>query len=222
MDIDGWALLVAIGSLIVAGWAIRYSREQANSAIEQAVSAVRSADAAHLQADSALRQLELSEKVRREQQEPYVVVNIRPSEHVTNVFMLVIENLGTTVARNVRIACNPPIERVAEQELSGKFVLRDSFIFKQGIPVMPPGWKIELFFDISHKRLNSNLPLQYTFTVDTDGPFGPVEQLKYEVDLRIFTEVETLSIKGTHQGVKELEKIRKVAENISSALKRSL
>ncbi|TDB95350.1 hypothetical protein [Actinomadura sp. 7K534] len=222
MDFDAWALVVAIGSLIVAIWAIRYSREQAKSAIEQAISAVRSADAAHLQADSALRQLELSEKVRREQQEPYVVVNIRPSEHVTNVFLLVIENLGPTVARNVRIGCSPPIERVAEQELPGKFILRNSFIFNQGIPIMPPGWKIELFFDMSHKRLNSDLPLQYTFTADTEGPFGPVEQLTYEVDLRMFTEVETLTVKGVHQGVKEMEKLRKAAENISSALRRSL
>ncbi|ACZ84834.1 hypothetical protein [Streptosporangium roseum] len=209
------AALIALAALIVAILAWRAAKTQAAMAESQAADARRSADAANEQValgkdqlDVALRQLELEQQVRREQQEPYIVVDIQPSAFVSKAFLIVIENIGPTVARNVQIKFDPEIERFMDTDGMGIFVLAESFLFKNGIPAMPPGRRIELLFDFGYKRLNSDLPKEYTVTVDCEGPGGrPVETMTYKIDLRIYEGTEQLTVKNMHDGVKALENV---------------
>ncbi|MFF0243956.1 hypothetical protein ACWEU6_05195 [Streptosporangium sandarakinum] len=217
---------IAVGALIVSILAWLAAKTQARMAESQAADAQRSADAAKEQValgkdqlDVALRQLELEQQVRREQQEPYIVVDIQPSAFVSSVLLVVIENTGPTVARNVRIAFSPQIERFMDTDGFGRFVLAESHLFKNGIPAMPPGRRIELLFDLGYKRLNSDLPKEYTVTVDCEGPGGrPVETMIYKIDLRIYEGTEQLGVKNLHDGVKMLEKVKNELAGIRKLL----
>jgi hypothetical protein len=220
-----------IATAVVAGLAFvislltaRYAKQQAGAAIDQAADAQRSADAANDQAISArdqaetsARQLALEQKAHVEAQEPYVVVDLRPSDFVPEALMLIIENVGPTLARNVQIIANPPFQRTLDRPEEPKFA--ETLLFTQGIPYLPPGRKLEVFMDLGFQLFATDLPRQYEVTVKADGPFGPVEDLSYLIDLNVFT-ASRINIKTVHQGVQELEKLRHQVEKITKELSR--
>ncbi|WP_091080874.1 COG1361 family protein [Nonomuraea wenchangensis] len=220
-----------IAAFVVAGLAFvisiltaRYAKQQAGAAIDQAADAQRSADAAHDQAisardqaETAARQLALEQRAHIESQEPYVVVDLRPSDFVPEALMLIIENVGPTLARNVRIIANPPFQRTLDRPGEPEFA--ETLLFTQGIPHLPPGRRLEVFMDLGFRLFATELPRQYEVTVKADGPFGPVEDLSYLIDLNVFT-ASRINIKTVHQGVQELEKLRHQVEKIAEELSR--
>lgn len=230
MGVDAGELIVAVISLAISVvftlWFTRQqtaaAKQQAKAAIEQADSAKAQARSAEESARAAERQIQLTEQIRREQAEPYVVVDIRPSDHVSHVFELVIENVGPTVARNVRIRFDPPLERVGEASRPHWTPIRESLLLTQGIPLMPPGRRMEWFIDTTHERFDSDLPMQYTATVDAEGPFGPVETLTYKIDLAVYGGLNRLGVKNVHYGVKALEELVKATGRVSDALSRPI
>ncbi|WP_162795809.1 hypothetical protein [Nonomuraea lactucae] len=213
--LDIAAFIVSAIAIFVAIAVGRYARQQANAAIDQAVEAGKQADSANdqalsarEQADIANRQLALSEQIRREQSEPYITVDIVPSPIVSWVFLLVIENIGPTMARNVRITFNPPIQRVRDSDGRGALPMAEASMFREGIALMPPRRRIELFFDRTFDLVPSDLPKTYTVTVEADGPFGAVEPLTYKIDLNMYDEgYDRISPKNLHDGVQTLDKI---------------
>ncbi|MFC7650377.1 hypothetical protein ACFQX6_66100 [Streptosporangium lutulentum] len=212
--------LISVAALVVAGLAWRATRVQALMSQETSADTQRSADGTQDQAHTAREQLEHAEKVRREQLEPYVVVDIQPSIHNTQAFVLVIENIGPTVARNVKITFDPPVERLMEQRESsfGRFKLAETYIFTKGIPFMPPGRRIELLFDITFERLNSTLDMFYEVTVEAEWTEGRVEPMKYPIDLALYQEWELLGLKNINDGVRVLEEVRNKLGEIKNKL----
>nr|SBO94256.1 hypothetical protein BN4615_P3772 [Nonomuraea gerenzanensis] len=160
---------------------------------------------------SARQQFELAEKIRREQQEPHIVVDIHPSPHVSSVLILVIENIGSTVARDVRIAFDKPIERAVEDN-PNQHRLNEHRIFTEGIPHMPPRHRIELLFDYGPDRFEADLPMAYTVTVDAEWTGGRVDTLTYLIDLSVYYNVNYLGVKNLHDGVKMLGEVKKQLE----------
>jgi hypothetical protein len=128
-----------------------------------------------------LRQHTASERARRESAEPMVMVNIAPSDNDRNAMILTVENIGPSVARNVRIAVDPPPVRSFDE--SRRRPMHEWSLFKKGISVLPPRARLVYLFDFGSRRFNSELPTEYTFTVDADGPWGPVGTLVYRADL---------------------------------------
>ncbi|MGW4424932.1 hypothetical protein [Streptosporangium sp. NPDC004631] len=231
--------LVAIAALAISAITARLSRRQTNAAIDQSTDAQRSADAAkdqaasardqaemakdqavsaRNQAETAARQFALEQRVYRESQEPYVVVDIRPSEFAPEMFLLIIENIGPTIARDIHITADPPFQRTWDKEDVEPFA--NALIFTQGIPYMPPGRKLEIMFDVGFHLFASDLPRRYRVRVDANGPFGPVEPLTYLIDLEYYAGLEYHKIKTIHQGVQELEKLRKQMEKVAAELER--
>ncbi|GAA2166338.1 hypothetical protein GCM10009727_85820 [Actinomadura napierensis] len=137
------------------------------------------------------------------------------------MFVLVIENTGPTVARNVRIRFNPPLERVGETSRPNWKPIRNSLLLTNGIALMPPGRRMEWFFDLTHERFASTLPMQYTATVEADGPFGAVETLTYKIDMAVYGGINRLGAKTTHDGVKALEELVKATGQLANTLSRS-
>lgn len=229
MGIDASGLAVAVisvtTSILFTLWFTRLqtraTQRQADAATEQVAIARDQAVSARDAAETAQRQLALAEQVRREQVEPYVVVDIRPSDHVNRIFLLVIENIGPTVARNVRVHFEPPLARVGESDPSRRWKpIRDSSLLTSGIPTMPPGHRMEWIFDVTHERLSSNLPVEYTVTVDADGPIDKVETLTYKIDLRMYGGLNKLGVKGLHDGVKSLDKLVQATNSVAARLER--
>lgn len=178
---------VALGlsglSTMAAGWALIYGRAQARSAVES---------------------VKLNERAQREQAEPYVIADIRPRVPSSSLLVFVIENTGPTLARNVQVQVEPPLRTTLGPD-------RESVLNRgvtRPIPALPPGRRLTFIMDVAHQLFGSDLPRLYTVTVLADGPFGPVEQLTYVVDLDILrsTALERETLEASAKDIAESSK----------------
>ncbi|MFC8262703.1 hypothetical protein ACFUNF_35100 [Streptomyces sp. NPDC057291] len=184
METDQWSLAVSALALLVAAWAIKYGRDQAVS---------------------ARGQLDVARQVHREQNEPYVIVDVQPHDPGSFLLVLVIENVGPTMARNVKITASPELQSSHGGDVSEAL----QSVVARTIAMIPPGRKHKYFFDTS-KRFQSDLPLVFEFAVTSDGPMGPVETLRYTVDLAGIKE----ELVGERPTKKLEEKVGKLADEL--------
>ncbi|MEU3880597.1 hypothetical protein [Streptomyces californicus] len=147
------------------------------------IAAVISAWQAHIARSSGQRQLELAELIHREQNEPYVIVDIESYEPGHPMMVLVIENIGTTVARNVQISSDRPLESAFG---AGEDLRR---VLSHPIPMMPPGRRLKYVFDDADRwKADPPLPTSYVFSVQAEGPYGVMEPIEYTVDFSTLAE----------------------------------
>jgi hypothetical protein len=152
----------------------------------------------------ALVQVLQARKLREEQARPFVVVDFEPGFLVD----LTVENLGRTMARDVTIRFDKPLEST----LAGPREIDESPLLRQPIPTLPPGRKIRVLFDQYAARLEAKLPLTYDVALRYKGPFGKKEwEHPYRLDLGIYLG-SALPPKGVPELVAEVEKIRKELE----------
>jgi hypothetical protein len=143
-------------------------------------------------------------KLREEQARPFVIVDFEPGFLV----YLTVENLGRTMARDVSIRFDKPLEST----LSGPREIDESPLFRESIPTLPPGKKIRVLFDQYAARMKAKLPLTYDVTLRYKGPTGKKEwEHPYRLDLGIYLG-SALPPKGLPELVAEVEKIRKELE----------
>jgi hypothetical protein len=204
------AVIAILISVIVGGislYTANSARDSADAAQKQAASSAEQAIAVWEQVKVAYRQLEQADVARRESLEPYVVVNIEPSANSHQMLLLTIENIGPSVARDVRILPDPPLRRSYEKEGGPATPIMSWHIFTNGIAMLPPRRRIELPFDIIRERLpKGDLPDRYRFTVEATGPFGPVQTMIYDVDLSVYKH-EYVDDLTTHHVAKALREI---------------
>lgn len=122
--------------------------------------------------------------------------------------VLLIENIGPTVARNVQVTVTPPLE----SGLGDTHTQRLQRAMGRTFPMLPPGRRLKYVFDVPDRFSNTALPQVYDFTVRAEGPYGPVEDLAYTVDFGTWGE----SLVG-ERPMKRLE--QKVAD-VASSLKK--
>jgi len=78
-------------------------------------------------------------KLRKEQARPFVVVDFE----VGFLAYLTVENIGRTMARDVTIRFDKPLEST----LSRPREIDETPLFREPIPTLPPGKKIRVLFD---------------------------------------------------------------------------
>lgn len=191
INIERLSLMVAALALL----GVFYSWRQAQAAKTSADAARSQADSAREQVDLGRQQIELllkqvaqtdeAQRAMRQAQEeslqPMVVVDIVPAPNDRAVMMLVIENIGPSIARNVRIAASPPPSRASASP--DRKPMHEWHVFTRGIKTMPPRHRMEFFFDVGFERFKPGVANEFTFTVDAEGPFGHAPQLTFETDL---------------------------------------
>jgi hypothetical protein len=176
MNVGDW---IALGAAIGAIAAALTSWSQAKSSRTASAQAKRQAWAADEQVRLMRQQIQQTDDAQREQKQPYVIVDIQPMTPDVAALAFIIENIGTTVARNVRVSSTPPLESAWGQDLTD--TLQE--VTARTIPMLPPGRRLTFLFDDQSRMNNDSLPRVYTFTADCEGPFGPVEQMTYIADL---------------------------------------
>ncbi|WP_329109742.1 hypothetical protein OG792_13090 [Micromonospora sp. NBC_01699] len=188
------------------------AQEQAEMARQQAQMAHEQVDLGRRQIDLLLRQIEQAERMeaanrlaRREALEPVVIVDIAPGANDPGVFVLTIANIGSTIARNVQIKAPEEMLR------SDGTKMHEWTVFTEGIQTMPPGHRMQFFFDVSFQPFKGNSPLKCEFVVDCEGPFGPVQQATYVVDLTPY--------KGAWAAPTTLYSVVRQLENVTDAIK---
>ncbi|WP_392900725.1 hypothetical protein [Streptomyces sp. LN699] len=200
--------LIAVGSMVVAVLAACISLRQAKHASGQV-------KAAEEQVAVARQQLQHAEVVHREQNEPYVVVDIQPGD-TGGVLVVVVENIGSTIARNVRITVDPPLESGWGEDLTQMLTRA----FSQTFPMLPPRRRLQFLLDDQNRFQREDLPTAYTFTVRYEGPYGPVEDMEYVVDFGTYA--ETLLLNAPLEGVeKRLGEIRKELKSLTDSYGKS-
>ncbi|MFJ8720951.1 hypothetical protein [Streptomyces sp. NPDC093269] len=171
----------------------------------------------HQQTKAAARANALTERAQREQSEPYVIADIRERVPGSQLLAFVIENTGPTMARDVELTINPPLQTTLGDETAAK--LNEAVTRK--IPVLPPRRQLMFLMDVGNKLFNSDLPRLYTVIIKSAGPFGPVEPLTYTIDLDVLknTLLNRESLEwSTHIMAEEAQKARKAQEKQASAM----
>ncbi|WP_326549952.1 hypothetical protein [Micromonospora sp. NBC_01813] len=196
INVERLSVLVAALALlgIFYSWrSAQAARASASAAHSQAASARDQVDLGRQQIELLMKQIAQADEAQRatrqaqeEALQPMVVVDIIAAPDNRAVMMLVIENIGPSVARNVRIDVSPPPTRVAEDR--SRKAIHEWGIFANGIKTMPPRHRMEFFFDVGFRRFNSEINNAFTFVVSADGPLGPAPKLTYEIDLEALRE----------------------------------
>lgn len=199
----------AIGAVIALA-AVYFARVQARSAAAQTM--------------IATRQTELQQRIHEESAQPYVWADIRPHPQHGQLFQLLLKNEGPTVASNVTVKFDPPLEgwrgadRTSGPRMDGGGVAR--------FESLPPGRVMSWHLGLPSVALKEG-PTRFVVTIDGTGPFGELERLRYAVDLEDY-EMAATTVTGTLYGVSEsikkanssLDGITKKIGEISHSLRR--
>lgn len=81
----------------------------------------------------AALQVREAKRAREAQTQPFVVVSLQPSPVANFIIELVVENIGSTLARDVSFRFDPPLKSSLDDSR-----LEDSYLIQHGIPTMPP------------------------------------------------------------------------------------
>lgn len=160
----------------------------------------------------ARRQLKQARELREEEAAPFVVVDVVPSRNGFSLD-LVIENIGKTLATDVRIAFDPPISSTLD---GSGYDLADWSPLKEGIATLAPGRRLMALFDTGPQRYQAKLPLRYDVVVTCKDSRGRQQPpLPYVADLNLIYGRMYVAEKGVDEAVKELEGIRKALDPIT-------
>ena len=147
-----------------------------------------------------------AKRTREDQARPFVVVDVQPNEDVSwSILNLVIQNVGTTLARDVKIVFTPPLKTSQQgYDLAGSTLLRE------GIPTLPPRRRIAVLFDVSFQRVKTQLPMRYDAEVTFKDARGrQQETLRYIIDLGYLYGLQRVDQYGVHHMAKALRDIER-------------
>jgi hypothetical protein len=149
------------------------------------------------------RQLNEAKELREAQTRPFVVIDLGSSAHT--LFDLVVKNIGTTLARDVRFAFSPPIKSTDDDLDPNKIKM-----FREGISTLAPGKEIRTLFEKGPDRHASELPDTYEVTVSyTDQTGKRKYEEKIDLDFGLYWDRLTVTRRGVHDLHKQLETIAK-------------
>jgi len=154
----------------------------------------------------AWRQVREARRLREQQIRPFVVVDFEVEGWNTNVY-LEVGNLGASLARDVRIDIDPPLESAIDIDVGSLKMLNE------GIATLAPGKVYRTFFDMGFRRDEAKLRMTYEATVtytDETGERSFRETLNLDLDQ--YMNMRFVQKRGVHDLYKQLESIRKVME----------
>lgn len=172
-----WQAIGSVGTLVVAVVAALYARSQ----------------------------VKVAQAVRADQSQPQVVVDF--GLHLGFMVEIVISNIGTTTARNVKLSFNPPLASTFENPQDPFLASR---ILTEGIPTLPPGKEYHILFENGNARYNAKeLPASYEATAKFQDNRERLYEEKYILDFRLYYDYIITPNDGLHEVSKSLEKIQK-------------
>lgn len=141
----------------------------------------------------AKRQVDHAREERADRNRPFVTVTIEPSH--TIVANIVIRNNGATLAKDVRFTFDPPWESSDPERTR----IRESKIWREGIPTLVPGAELRIFADMFPDRHKTDLPTSYSVEVTCRGADGATFSETYVLDFDVFHGYSTATLYGVHE-----------------------
>jgi hypothetical protein len=140
---------------------------------------------------------------------PYVVASLDEQRPINGILSLVIKNTGKTVAKNVKLIFDPPLQTRYPD-------LLDWVLPSEGIPSIPPGYEIRTTLDnfVAYKKTG---PMKFTVTVTYFGGINNnVREDSYHIDLMLFRGiVHSVENKPPSETEKALQKLQRSTESIA-------
>ena len=206
---DASAIIAIVAAAISAG-AFLATLWQANIARDQAHTAADQADSARAQVLEARAQTALAEQARRDAAQPYVWVDFRLDPAHAFLVLVHLENNGPTVARNVRVSFNPPLPVIRDN-----LNLQTYSSFADGFSSLPPGRVMEWTLATGPELLGQgNLPQEYLVTITGEGPFGPMDELSYNLGLPEWRHTNATPIGTLHEVKKAIGDLTKAVGSL--------
>jgi hypothetical protein len=149
----------------------------------------------------AKRQVDDNRLARREQVQPYVVVDIEPSPASRQILEFVTRNTGATIAREVMIESSPPLPSIADYSLT------DSVLMTDGLPMLAPNQELRFFFAPAEDLVKAGGPLRYDITVTFKDLHGTPHTMNYTIDLAVLTSQWYVTVLGIHDLAKSTKSL---------------
>jgi len=134
------------------------------------------------------------------------------------IIYFVIKNVGKSIARNVKLKCEPILKTTRENIIN----FGELDIFKNGITEIPPSYELKTVFDttINYFDDKKNMPLTFDLKISYCGGLSN-ELIEYQqaLDLRPFKGLMFIKEKGIDALVERVEKIMNSHRNIENAVK---
>jgi hypothetical protein len=176
------------------------------------VTAVVAAGAAIVAGRVGIRQLGEARELRKAQAAPYVVAYAEASAASSVFVELVVKNLGTTAAHDVRVVIDPPPMRAAGGDAPASLTLPDL------IPVLVPGQEYRTFWDSGIARKDSGLPDRHDAVVTFSDTWGePATPLRYVLDWGPLWGRDVLTVWSLHDAAEALRDMRKYMRDWSES-----
>lgn len=145
-------------------------------------------------------------RAREDRTRPFVIVDVVPSGTSSHLLTLVVENIGETLAKDVKLTFDPPLETTFDDD----HAIEHSAMVTDGIKSMPPGRSITGIFDQGPARDKSDLPVRYDVTVELSDARGRTQEpLTYVLDLAPMFGLMFAQELGIHHAAKALQNIDK-------------
>ncbi len=143
-------------------------------------------------AGAAERTLQEMKNAREAESAPFVIVYFNFVFRMQTIY-LVVENIGKSVARDIRLKFSPELQvsQISRKRIESNTLLNDR------IKSLVPGYKIHIPFDFLNAYFQENLPTGYTIRVTYQGDKPlPEQTLEYDLDLGIFKVLDFITEKG--------------------------
>lgn len=165
---------------------------------------------------AAKRQTDLQKQIAMDAAQPYVWADIRPDTHQGGLLTLVVGNAGPTVATDVKVIFDPPLQMPFSDE-----VTHANEVLSRGLPSLPPGRTFVWNLGVAWQIVSDDGLKEYTLEVQADGPFGRLNPLVYKVridDIKQTRAVPDGSLHLVAQAVNDANKVLKsIAEKLPKA-----
>jgi hypothetical protein len=156
-------------------------------------------------AKAARDQTVIQRKLREDAAQPYVWADVRPEEEHGVVMQLLLGNSGPTVATDIRVTIEPPLPSIPQ--LEGARAAQERLA--EGFKSLPPGRTLGWWLGHGWNVIEKDGSQVHRITINANGPFGPIPELSYDIDLAEFREQEMSppgSLNGLTKAVKDLTK----------------
>jgi hypothetical protein len=166
-------------------------------------------------AKAAKDQTKIQGQLRIDAAQPYVWADMRENRESGSMLQLEVGNSGPTVATNVRVNISMPLP---SSSVSNENRLRGiEKRLAEGIRSLAPGRVITWTLGVGHQILAEEGGRSYTFTIDADGPFGPLETLSYTADLDDWRSMRDQPSGTLHTVRKSIDSLTKQIEKSTAA-----
>lgn len=168
-----------------------------------AIAAVVALAITWIAAKAARDQTRIQRQLREDAAQPYIWADVQPDDQSGVIMVLVIGNSGPTIATNVKVKIEPPfpnIPQLGEAETGQQRLA-------EGLRSLPPGRTMRWWLGQGFNLLKPEGPQVHQITINGDRPFGPIPELRYDVDLSEYRGQDPSPKGNLHLLTKAVEKL---------------